>query len=380
MKPNFETAEKTALRSKKIIRTSILGIVLNLILAGCKIAIGILSRSVAIVTDGANNFSDAGTSVVTIIGTKLAGKKADKKHPFGYGRIEYLSAVVISIMVLNTGLSSFSESFQEIISPSTPSYSTFGLIIIAVGIVIKILLGNYAKSVGKQVNSVSLMNSGKDALMDCILSASTLATAGIYLLSGISLEAWVGMIIAGFIIKSGFDMLKDTLSKILGERADAELVGNIRKTLNAHPEISGTYDLVLHDYGPDSYQGSVHIEVPDTLTADRLDKLIRNITAEIYQNYDVILTAVGIYSLNTTDPEAMQAREHIGRIVLAVPHVLQMHGFYFEKAEQRIHFDVIVSFDAKDRNEVFQQIMQEVQKAYPDFTLQINLDTDFSEE
>ncbi|MBR1553816.1 MAG: hypothetical protein IJ644_00295 [Oscillospiraceae bacterium] len=181
-------------------------------------------------------------------------------------------------------------------------------------------------------------------------------------------------------IKSGFEMLGDTLSKVLGERADAELARNIRSALNAHPEISGAYDLILHNYGPDAYQGSVHIEVPDTLTADKLDKLIRNITLEIYQNYDVILTAVGVYSLNTTDPEAVELRERISRTVLAIPHVLQMHGFYFDKEEQSIRFDVIVSFDAEDRNQVYQQVIQEVRKVCPDLTLQISLDTDFSEE
>ena len=124
----------------------------------------------------------------------------------------------------------------------------------------------------------------------------------------------------------------------------------------------------------------MHIEVPDTLTADRLDKLIRSVTLKIYETYDVILTAVGVYSLNTSDPDAVQAREHIRRIVLAVPHVLQMHGFYIDREEQTIRFDVIVSFDAENRNQVHQQVIQEVQKSYPDFALQISLDTDFSEE
>ena len=376
----MKETDKAVIRSRVIIQTSIIGIVANAFLAGFKAVIGLMSNSIAIVMDAVNNLSDAASSVITIIGTKLAGKEADKKHPFGYGRIEYLSAMVISLLVLYAGITSFTESVKKMISPDTPDYSSVTMLIIMVGILVKIMLGSYFKYVGKKVNSDSLLNSGADALMDSVISIATLLTAVIYLVFHISLEAWVGAVIAGFIIKSGFEMLGDTLSKVLGERADAELARNIRSALNAHPEISGAYDLILHNYGPDAYQGSGHIEVPDTLTADKLDKLIRNITLEIYQNYDVILTAVGVYSLNTTDPEAVELRERISRTVLAIPHVLQMHGFYFDKEEQSIRFDVIVSFDAEDRNQVYQQVIQEVRKVCPDLTLQISLDTDFSEE
>ena len=367
-------------REKTIIRTSIIGIIANVFLAAFKAVIGLMTHSIAIVLDAVNNISDAGSSLITIVGTKLAGKEPDKKHPFGYGRIEYLSAMIISVIVLYAGITSFVESVKQIIHPETPEYSTVSLIIVAVAVIVKILLGRYVKSVGKKVNSDSLINSGEDATLDSIISASTLVAAGIFLIFHVSLEAWLGAIISIVIIKSGVGMLKDTISKILGERNDLELTKKIKQTVVSFPEVQGAYDLVLHNYGPDAWNGSIHIEVPDTCTANELDQLIRSIQMEVYQKHQVILTAIGVYSVNTKDAETIEIREKVREIVFAHPYVTQMHGFYLLKEEKSMRFDIVVSFDAKDRKAVYTDVINDVQKAYPDYTLQVAMDTDFAEE
>jgi cation diffusion facilitator family transporter len=367
-------------RERVIVRTSVIGILANVFLAAFKAFVGLTANSIAVVMDAVNNLTDAASSVITIVGTKLAGKEADKKHPFGYGRIEYLSAMIISLLVLYAGVTALVESVKKIAQPDAPDYSATALIIVAVAVVVKIVLGRYVKHVGEKVKSDSLINSGADATLDSIISASTLVAAGIYLLFGISLEAWLGAIIAAVIIKSGVEMLGETLSKILGERADAELARELKQTITSYPGISGAYDLVMHNYGPDAYNGSVHIEVPDTLSADDLDKLLRKITIDVYQKHNVILTAIGVYSLNTSDPEAAAARENVRKLVTENPHVLQMHGFYLDKAEKTLRFDIVVSFDAKDRRQVYREVCDKVQREYPDYTLQVAMDTDFSEE
>lgn len=376
----IEEIKGTKNRDAVIVRTSIIGILANVFLAAFKAVVGLTSNSIAIVMDAVNNLSDAASSVITIVGTKLAGKEPDRQHPFGYGRIEYLSAMVISLLVLYAGVTAFVESAKKIITPDTPDYSAAALIIVAVAVVVKIVLGRYVKGVGKKVNSDSLVNSGEDATLDSVISASTLVAAAVYLLFHISLEAWLGAIIAVVIIKSGIEMLRETLSQILGERADAELARSIKATVASYPEISGAYDLVLHNYGPDAYNGSVHIEVPDTLSADDLDKLIRKVTVDVIQKHNVILTAIGVYSINTKDAEAMAARERVAEIVKSNPYVLQMHGFYLDKAEKTLRFDFVVSFDAKDRMQVYREICENVRREYPDYTLQVAMDTDFSEE
>ena len=367
-------------REKIIVRASVIGIIANVFLAGFKAAVGLMTNSIAIVLDAVNNISDAGSSLITIVGTKLAAKEPDRKHPFGYGRIEYLSAMIISMIVLYAGATSFVESVRQIIHPETPDYNAVSLIIVGVAVVVKIILGRYIKSVGVRVKSDSLINSGEDATLDSVISASTLVAAAIFMIFHVSLEAWLGAIISLVIIKSGIEMLRDTISQILGERADAKLARDIKETINSYPDVSGAYDLVLHNYGPDSFNGSVHIEVPDTLSADDLDKMLRKITVDVYQKHNVILTAIGVYSYNTKDPEAASARKKVAAIVRKNPYVLEMHGFYLDKAEKTLRFDIVVSFDAKDRKQVYQEVSESVQKEFPEYTLQIVVDTDFSEE
>lgn len=366
-------------REKTIVRTSIIGITANVFLAAFKAVIGLLTKSIAIVLDAVNNISDAGSSLVTIIGTKLAGREPDKKHPFGYGRIEYLSAMIISMIVLYAGVTSFIESVKQIFDPQTPEYNTVSLIIVAVAVVVKIILGRYVKSVGEKVNSDSLVNSGEDATLDSVISASTLVAAAVFLLSGISLEAWLGAVISAVIIKSGVEMLRDTISQILGEKNDPELSAGIKRTVSSFPQVQGAYDLVLNNYGPDAWNGSIHIEVPDTCSADELDQLIRSIQTEVFLKHQVALTAIGVYSVNTKDEEIIETQKKVREIVLSHEHVRQMHGFYLNKEQKTMRFDVVISFNAKDRKAVFDEVVADVQKAFPDLELQTAMDTDFAE-
>ena len=368
-----------ASREKTIVKTSVIGILANIFLAAFKAFVGFTSNSIAIVMDAVNNLSDAASSVITIVGTMLAGKEADRKHPFGYGRIEYISAMGISFLVLYAGITAFIESVKKIIHPETPDYSFASIAIVTVAVLVKIILGRYVKAVGERVNSDSLINSGEDATLDSVISASTLVAALLYLFFSISLEAWLGALIAVVIIKSGIEMLSDTLSKILGERADAALAVEIKKTITGYPDVNGAYDLVLHNYGPDSYNGSVHIEVPDTLTADDLDRMLRKITVDVYQKHNVILTAIGIYSDNTHNPEAIEIREKVREIAKKNPYVIQMHAFYLDKTEKSIRFDIVVSFDAPDRHLVYQDVLERTQQEFPGYDIQIAMDVDFSE-
>ena len=374
-----ETAVQTS-REKVIVRTSIIGIVANVFLAAFKAVIGFLSNSIAITLDAVNNISDAASSLITIVGAKLAAREPDKEHPFGYGRIEYMSAIIISVIVFYAGVTSLIESVKQILQPETPDYSTLSLIIVAVAVVVKIFLGRYVKNVGEQVNSDALVNSGEDAKLDSVISASTLVAAGIFLTFHISLEAWLGAVISLVIIKAGIDMLRETLSKILGERNDKELAKSIRKTITAFPGVRGAYDLVLHNYGPDSWQGSIHIEVPDTYGANQLDKMLREIMMEVMQKHNVLLTAIGVYSFNTQDEEISRLEKKIREIVFSHQYVRQIHGFYLTKETKNIRFDLVISFDAPNRQAVFQEVVAHIQAEFPTYELQVVMDTDFSEE
>lgn len=366
-------------RDKIIIRTSVIGIIANAFLAGFKAVIGLLSNSIAIVLDAVNNLSDTASSIITIVGTKLAGKPADRKHPFGHGRVEYLTALVIAVIVLYAGVTSLTESIKKIITPKTPKYTAVSMVIIGVAVVVKIVLGTFVKKTGERVNSDSLINSGKDAMLDSVISASTLIAAIVYITTKVSLEAWLGAVISIVIIKSGIDMLRETISQLLGERVDADLARNIKKTVREFPDVLGVYDLVLHNYGPDYYSGSLHIEIPDTYSADMIDVLNRAIAVAVFDKYHVILTAIGVYSMNTKSEKAAEVKTAIAKIVFSHEHVLQLHGFYLDEQLKNIRFDIIISFDEPDRNALYEHIKKDINEAYPDYTLEMVLDTDFTE-
>ncbi len=363
---------------KIIVRISIIGIIANVLLAAFKAFVGMMSNSVAVVMDAVNNLSDALSSVITIIGTKLAGKKPDRKHPLGYGRIEYLSATIISVIVLYAGITSLVESVKKIMHPETPDYSAVSLLIIAVAVGVKIILGLFVKKQGQNASSDSLVASGEDALFDAIISASTLAAAVIYLLSGVSLEAWLGAIISVVIVKSGVELLRDTLSQILGERIDAETARKVKETIGKIDGVEGVYDLVLHSYGPTMLVGSVHVQVPDTMTMVQLDQLERRIFEAVLQEDHVLITGVSIYCLNTSDQEASEAELSVRRILNDYPDVLQMHGFFLDPDKKAMQFDIIISFDA-DREKIYGEILDRVKKAFPEYNVRIQLDLDISD-
>lgn len=361
-------------RQNKIIKTSIIGIIVNLILVAFKATVGILVNSIAITLDAVNNLTDALSSIITIIGTKLAGKAPDKNHPYGYGRIEYFSSVIIAAIVLWAGITALQESWPKIFHPDVTSYTTVSLVIVAVAVVVKFVLGRYVKGVGEKINSQALVASGSDAFFDAILSLSTLIAAIISIFYNISLEGILGVIISFVIIKASIDMLKETLDSMIGARVDSDLSLKIKKSIEEFDGVYGAYDLSLHNYGPEDMLGSVHIEVDDNLTAREIHTLTRQITVKIFKEYSIALT-VGIYARND---KYDYIRKDLDEIVAQYEEVLQIHGFYVYEKEKIVSFDIIVDFDA-DRNKVKKEIYEKIKQKHPEFNYVLIDDYDISD-
>lgn len=363
-------------RDTVIIRTSFIGIGANLLLAAFKAVVGLLSHSIAIVLDAVNNLSDAMSSVITIVGTKLAGRRPDKKHPLGYGRIEFLSAMIVAAIVLYAGIASGVESLKKLFAPETPDYDIATLIVVGAAVAVKILLGRYVKGVGEKVDSAALVASGSDASFDAILSVATLFCAVLFMVWGIQLEAVVGVVISIVIIKAGVEMLAETLDEILGKRLDAETIATVRDAVCEDPDVHGAYDLILHSYGPEKLVGSVHVEVADTMTADAIDLMERRIARHVYEKCGVMLTGIGIYSMNTTSDEVRTMRTRLTELIMAHEGVLQMHGFHADTEAKTATFDVIIDYALADRDSLYAHISQDAREAYPDYTFHITLDID----
>ncbi|MCR4679150.1 MAG: cation diffusion facilitator family transporter [Lachnospiraceae bacterium] len=369
-------AEQRVNRSKTIVRASITGIVVNCLLAGFKAFVGFLSNSVAIILDAVNNFSDALSSVITIIGTKLAGKTPDKKHPLGYGRIEYLSAMIIAGIVLYAGGTSLVESCKKIIWPETVDYSTVTLVIVAVAVVVKLVLGQYVKKTGEKVHSDALVESGADAVFDSVLSLSVLVSAIIYLVFKVNLEAYVGVFIACFIIKAGIEMLMDTLDEILGKRASQEFTDAVKETICEEEQVGKAYDLILHSYGPERYTGSVHVEVPEDMKAADIDALERRIAARVYEKHGIIMTGIGIYAVVTKNKKLVKLRDDVISAAESCEGVIQAHGYFCDDKEKTISLDVIIDYDIEDRAAVMQAVREKLTGDFPKYTFSVVQDID----
>ena len=376
--PINESSELIQSRDKVIIRTSFIGILTNVLLATFKAVIGVISNSIAVTLDAVNNLSDALSSVITIVGTKLAGKRPDKKHPLGHGRAEYLTALVVAGIVLYVGITSAVESVNKIFNPEKPEYDVIALSIIGVAIVVKLILGKYVKSQGRKVNSGSLVASGSDAAFDAALSASVLLSAIIFILTSVSLEAYVGLVISVFIVKSGLEMIIETVDDILGSRADREVTEKIKQILCEEPEVYGAYDLFLNNYGPDRNYASVHLEVPESMSVRDFDKLTRKLQGRVFNETGVVLTAIGVYSRNIGEGESARIFEDVKKLVMAHEWVLQIHGFYLDSEEKTMHFDVVLSFDIEPK-EGLSVLYSEIGSVYPEYTVTIVPDVDITD-
>ncbi|MBP5216841.1 MAG: cation transporter [Bacilli bacterium] len=370
------------MREKRIVRTSIIGIIGNVLLVSVKALFGFLAGSIAILMDALNNLTDALSSIITIIGTKLSGKAPDKKHPFGHGRAEYLTSMVIAVIILVAGLSSIVESVRALIDlyagGNIAVYEDLTLIAISIAILFKIGLGLYFRHEGKKNDSDALKASGTDALWDSVLSFSTLVCALITRFAGVSLEGYFGILIGLFILKSGFEIIRESVSNVLGERTEGELIRELKALISAHPEVEGVYDLIVNEYGKNEANGSVHIQVRDDMDARTIHTLTKSITAEAYLKKNVLLT-VGIYASNGSDAESAEIKKTLETIIKEEKNIIQMHGFYVEKEKKIVSFDLIFSFEERNPAAKVEEIQKAMQIQFPDYHFYIVIDRDFSE-
>ena len=365
-------------RSKKIVQTSLVGILANLGLVVIKAIVGLLALSIAIIMDAINNLSDALSSVITIVGTKLAQKKPDEKHPYGHGRVEYLTSLIISVIIIIAGSAAIVESILAIIENSLPQFEIWSVILIAIAVLVKIALSFFFRYRGKKLNSDALKGSGIDALFDAFLSLGTLVSIIVALVWKVNIEGYIGVIIGLFMIKSGVDVLRGSLSSIIGERTSKETSEAIKKLVCSNPEVKGAYDLIVNNYGPDRGIGSIHIEVDDNLTAKEIHPLTRRIAVQVYNEFGIIMT-IGIYASNSSDKEIIQIRDAIKKEVLSHPTIKQMHGFYVDQEVKTISFDVIVDFKDKDSSKLIKEIHDSLVEQFPDYQFYIVEDKDFTD-
>ena len=374
---------KTINREKTIIRTSVIGIIANILLVGFKAFVGFLAGSISIVMDALNNLTDALSSIITIIGTKLSNKKPDREHPFGHGRVEFITSMIIAFLILFAGGLAIYQSIKSIVEYFTsgdktlPTFEWYSLVIIGVAILVKIGIAILYKVQGKRVKSEVLKASGTDAMFDAILSTATLVGAIFAVTLHWYVEGYLGIIIGLFILKSGIDVFRTSVSSIIGERHDAEETKAILADINSVPGVKGAYDLILHSYGPNKFVGSVHIGVDSGLSAKEIQVIERNIAALMASKYNMFMT-VGIYADNVDGDLAKEIRTKIQEFMKNNPNILQMHGFFVDEIQKFCNFDLVFSFNEKEPEQRIEEIRKALEEDYPDMTFYIQLDRDYS--
>lgn len=366
-----------AARNRGITLASIKGIIGNVVLVIFKMIVGLASNSIAIILDAVNNLTDVLSSVLTIVGTKLAAKGADKEHPFGHGRIEYMTTMAIAFIILGAGIGSLKESVEKIIHPEVSTFDIPGLVIIAVAIVVKIVMGRYIKAQGEKYKSDALVASGIDALFDAVITFATLISAGLVFFFNFDIQGYVGAVISVLILKAAYDILREMYNHLLGVRADDNLIRNIKETIAQHPNVGGVYDLVLNSYGPGETIGSVHISVPDTMIMAEVHPLTKGIAVHLHKKFGINMT-VGVYAENKPSVEVLEIRKALDQVISLYTHVVQVHAFYVQEEKKVIYYDIIFDFDEEDPHGTLEKIKAEMQKRYPDYTQFAIVDTDFS--
>ena len=355
--------------------TSILCVIVNLFVALMKVVVGLLASSIAIVSEGVNNATDALSSILTLVGTKLAAKAPDAKHPFGYGRIEYLTNMVIASFILVGGAEMMLNSIKLIFNPEKLNVSYVSLAVVAISAIIKYFLGVYTIKTGKRVGSQSLEAVGVDCRNDSFVSVVTIISSLVYLLGNISIDAYAGLFTSYLIVKAGYDIMKDTVAELLGQPADEELVKELYKEIRGTEGIINAVDMVLHNYGPDAYTGSCNVELDHKSSVGDVYEFLRPLQIRLLEKNHVAMV-FGIYAVDNDSADSKKLRKEIADFVRNNEHIKSYHAIYSDKRINTIYCDLVIDYEV-DREAITRQFEAYLKSIYPDKNIQVNIDTEF---
>ncbi|MDO4555543.1 MAG: cation diffusion facilitator family transporter [Lachnospiraceae bacterium] len=373
---DFDSVEQPQVRRNYGLLSGTVGIVCNLILFAAKFFAGILTGAISITADAFNNLSDAGSSIITLIGFQMAGKPADEDHPFGHGRGEYITGLFVSVAILLMGFELMKTSIQKIIHPEDMSINLISIGILILSIIMKFWMSRFNRILGDRIQSASMKATATDSLSDCIATASVLVGLIISQVSGYNLDGFIGVLVALFILFAGYSAAKDTISPLLGQKPDPEFVQEISKRIMARDELIGFHDMVIHNYGPGRVMVSVHGEVPYHLDIMQAHDVIDDIEAEIKRDLGCEIS-IHMDPVIDDDDEMIALREQVEVIVKQISPKLSIHDFRMTRGPLRSNliFDVVVPFDfEKSEEDITNIINEELHKLSPQYVAVIQID------
>ncbi|GEA30388.1 cation diffusion facilitator family transporter [Clostridium diolis] len=381
VKDNSNVKDDTVRNSYGVLG-GIIGIVVNIILFIIKLSVGIIVSSIAIMADAFNNLSDAASSLITILGFKLSNKPADREHPFGHGRIEYLSALIVAFMVMLVGLQFIKSSFERIVNPSPVAFELFSFILLIVSIFFKIWLSKFNKFIGEKINSSALKAASTDALGDVFTTTCVAISFLASKFTSFPIDGYIGMFVALFIVYAGFNLVKDTINPLLGEAPDPELVESIERMVLSYDNILGSHDLIVHNYGPGKCMASIHAEIPGNINVVDIHEVIDKAEREISKALKIYLV-IHIDPICIIEGEVKEAYNEILSIIEKYDYIESIHDFRVvgEGDIKNLIFDVVIEPSKKlsiTDTELINIISEGVKKYHPSYNCVITIDKHYT--
>lgn len=376
---DHQNTEKPSVRRAYGVLAGAVGIVLNLFLFLFKFIAGTVSGAISITADAFNNLSDAGSSIVTLLGFRLAGQKPDPEHPYGHGRLEYISGLIVSMLIILMGFELLRTSFERILHPAETSFSPLIFLILALSILVKFYMFWYNQSLSKKLDAVALHSTAIDSLTDMIATSLVLVSGLIAYKTGVNIDGWCGLAVAVFIIYSGITAAIETINPLLGQPPSKEFIKTICKVVTSYPGILGVHDIMVHDYGPGRRFVSLHAEVPSDVDILKAHDTIDNIEMRLSHEFGVT-AVIHMDPISMNDPETSALRAQVGKLVLALGDGFSFHDFRIVKGKSHTNvlFDVLTPYETKlTDEEIVAQLKEEVHKINPHYRCIINVDKKF---
>lgn len=379
---NSEDVENENVRNKYVYLAGIIGILSNLTLSIVKLCVGVIANSVSITADGFNNLSDTASSIITIIGTKLANRPADKEHPFGHGRIEYLSALIVAFMVMLVGLQFIKSSIERIINPVPITFEIISFILLFLSILIKVWLSIFNKTIGNKINSSALKATSLDAMGDVFTSSCVLISFVAARFTDIPIDGYVGLIVSAAILYAGFSLVRDTISPLLGEAPDENLVKSIKEGVLSYDNIIGVHDLIIHNYGVGRCMASIHAEIPSDLDVVTIHNIIDKAEREISEKLNIYLV-IHMDPMCIHCDKIKENLKTVEEVISKYDYIKSIHDFRRTEGEDEVNliFDVVVDAEyikSKETEDKIKRIINEdIKKINPEYNCIITVDKEF---
>ena len=380
---NYQNTDDSRVRTDYGVLTSVVGILCNVLLFAGKLAVGMVMRSVSVMADAFNNLSDAASSVIGFVGVKMAGKPADREHPFGHGRIEYIAALVVAFLVIQVGLTFFKSSLDKIRHPEDLSFDLVSMLILTASVAVKLWLGRFNKALGKRINSSVMQAAAADALGDVVTTLATMGSIFFFHFTQINIDGFVGLLVSLVVMWAGIGIARDTLEPLIGQPVDPKLYREISEFVESYDGILGSHDLIVHNYGPTRSLASIHAEVPNDVDIETSHEIIDRIERDAARKLGIFLV-IHMDPVAVRDERVTELKEQVTAELKKIDERLSLHDFRIVDGEQQINliFDVVVphSYSDKDMTQLHLDIVEKVSGLDPRYQCVVTLENGYIAE